>query len=325
MTRENRNLIINTLSAVLFAFVFLFAYSAVMNAQTRSERIAMFKTYFPSADNLEVLKVNQTGLDQKIAIKRGNMTIGYFYEGSGTTTSIPGHQGSKDKLVIHVYVRSDRQVMNVSVSYSEHTADYVDGFLKPDLALIKNVMIENYLSIDLVGGASAFSMPIVHNILAAISRDLTGANPNPADPADPIKEVFGEYGSASVDATFTPNDKVIKKEIVKDASDAIIGYAYTLSSIKNTGNAVEGSEQQNWGLTLMVGVDLEGEIVGIYTIDTDHTNSSSYYGKSQNYYNNLKGVAVSNYQSVSIDVLSGASFSRSHILELLTALQEVLA
>lgn len=320
MTRENRNLIINALSAILFGVVFLFGFNAVMDAQAKNERLTMLQTYFPAADGFEVVKEGQTELTEKVVVKRGAMTIGYYYQGEASVIVTPMDATTPKKLVVQVFVRNDLQVLNVSVVYSEHTPDYVDGYLVPDLALIKNVMIQDYLSVDLVGGASTFSMPIVHGIMAAISRDLTGLEPNPAEGPDPIEEVFGTYGSATVDSTFTPNAIVVKKEIVKNASDVIIGYAYTLTSTKNTGNAVSGNENENWDLTLMVGVGTDGKIIGVYTIESDHT--PSFYGRHNVYFTSLEGLDSKTFP---VDTVTGASFSRSHINELLDALKGVLA
>lgn len=320
MTRENRNLIINALSAVLLGVVFLFGYSTVMDLQTKNQNVSMLKTVFTTANSYEVVKENQTELTSKWLVKQGSTTIGYYYEGEGTAIITPMDPTTPMKLVIQVFVRSDKQVINVSVKYSEHTENYINDYLKPDLARIKNVQIQDYLSIDLAGGASTFSMPIVHNILAAVSRDLTGANPNPAVTVDPIEEIFGEYGTATVDSTFVATDKVIKKEIVKNATDVVIGYAYTLSSTRNTGSNVDHHEDENWKLTLMVGVDLAGKIVSVYTVESDHT--SSFYGSHQTYFTSIEGLDA---KTIPVDTVTGASFSRSHINELLDALKGVLA
>lgn len=321
MTRENRLLIINALSALLLGVVFLFAYSTLISNQANQQALSYYQEVFPTANKFESVTINQPSITEKIKLMKDNTVLGYLYVGSGITTQIPGHGGSEDELRLHVFVKANREIAKIIVDYSEHTASFVDGSLKPDLVRLQGAIIENYLSVDLVGGASAYSMPIVHNILSAISRDLTGANPVEPNPVDPYAEIFGAYASKMEDGTFVPTDKVTKKEIIKDASDNIIGYAYTLSSVRNTGSNVDHHEDENWALTLLVGVDTTNNIEGIYTLASDHTNS--FYGLHSTYFTALEGVAVSNYESV--DTVSGASFSRGHILELLEALQGVLA
>ncbi|MDG0889377.1 hypothetical protein [Paracholeplasma manati] len=321
MTRENRILLINALSALLVGVIFLFAFSSLISNQEKQIKLSYYQEFFATANKFESVSVNQTSLTEKVKIMKDNTVLGYLYVGSGTSTQIPGHGGSEDELRLHVFVKANREIAKIVVDYYEHTSTYVEGSLKPDLVRLQGSVIENYLSVDLVGGASAYSMPIVHNILSAISRDLTGSNPIVPNPVDPYAEIFGEYASKTEDDTFVPTDKVTKKEIIKDASDNILGYAYTLSSVRNTGSNIDHHEDENWGLTLLVGVDTTNNIEGIYTLASDHT--ASFYGLHSTYFTALEGVAVSNYESV--DTVSGASFSRGHILELLEALQGVLA
>lgn len=321
MTRENRNLILNTLGALLVGIVFLFAFNSLIANQTKQQALSYYQEAFPTANKFETVTVNQTGIVEKVKILKDNVVLGYLYVGYGVTTSIPGHGGSQDELRLHVFVKANREIISIVVDFSEHTESFVDNYLKPDLARLKGAIVEQYLSVDLVGGASAYSMPIVHNILSAISRDLTGANPVVPNPIDPYAELFENYASKSDDTTFTATAVVTKKEVIKDSSDAILGHVYTLTSTKNTADIIPFHDDENWNLTLLVGVDTEGKITGIYTVSSDHT--GSYYGLHAPYFTALEGVAVSNYESV--DTIAGASFSRTHILELLDALQGVLA
>lgn len=321
MTRENRNLLINSLVALLFGVVFLFGYNAIIDAQAKNEQLNLYKTYFPTADSFESVTVNQTGLVEKVVIKKGNSIVGYFYVGSGVSTSIPGHGGSSDELRLHVFVKANREIEAIKVDYYEHTSNFVENFLKPDLLLLEGVAVENYLTVDLVGGASAYSMPIVHQILTSISRDLTGNDP--IDPIDPYFELFGEYETVTEDTAFTPTAKVLKREIVKNASDVVLGYAYTVSSVRNTGTGSHLSEYiqgQDWELTLLIGVNTDLEFVEFFTVNSDHT--GSYYGTHEAYYESLEGVLVDSYDT--IDTIAGATASRDHILELLEALKGVL-
>lgn len=321
MTRENRNLLINALAAVLFGVIFLFVFNAIVENQSKNEQLNLYKTYFPTADSFESVDVNQTGLTEKVVVKQGSTILGYFYVGSGVSTSIPGHGGSSDELRLHVFIKANRQIEAIVVDYYEHTENFVENYLKPDLLLLEGVIVENYLTVDLVGGASAYSMPIVHQVLTSISRDLTGNDP--VDPIDPYFELFGEYASVTEDATFVATSKVLKREIVKDASDAILGYAYTVSSVRNTGsgsNLSDYIQNQDWTLTLLVGVNTDLEFVEFFTVASGHT--GSYYASHEAYYESLEGVLVNNYES--IDTISGATASRDHILELLAALKGAL-
>ena len=133
------------------------------------------------------------------------------------------------------------------------------------------------------------------------------------------KEVFDGFDSREEDETFEATDLVIKKEIIKDEDEEVIGYAYTLQG--TTKEFLDKDYKKEYGeLTLLVGLDLDNKVVGIRTVETTHT--GTYYDKYQEEYDELVGVEL--VDDANVDLVGGSTVSGNSIQELIDALKEVI-
>ena len=90
----------------------------------------------------------------------------------------------------------------------------------PFLSSLNNTNIVNFLNVDDIGGASAYTMPVVHK-LTAVTKDVLNKEPNEMIPNDPYILVFGEYGSK---VTYCMRLLLVKKLFIERQST--IGVAY---------------------------------------------------------------------------------------------------
>ncbi|MDD2574937.1 MAG: FMN-binding protein [Acholeplasmataceae bacterium] len=309
MTRENKWLIINAFILILVGVLFLFGY----NMYKEQLVVNQYKEYISTVTSLKEEKVEDSIIQKKITLKNGSEVVGYAYVGSDFAEGIPGHN-EPSELRIQVIVDKNFVIKKVLIDYSEHTPDFVK-YVEQYFEKLPETAIIDYKKVDEVAGASKYSMPIVREILTEATILLTGKEPNPAELPDPYKNIFENYDSYEVDATFTATDKVTKKEIVKDASDVVLGYAYTVTG------TVEGIPYHDGParVTLLVGIDLDGKIIGVETLVSEHT--ASFYEKHLPYFGDLGGVAIADFETV--DSVAGATLSFNLIKELLNAVKAV--
>lgn len=295
----------------------------IIQENLRKQELKAYSALYPSLDEAKKVEgVSKDSVKEVFEIYQGGNIVGYVYKGfhnnnySSSVEALVGINidGTFAGVEILKIVQTTADHVNVVVA----NAKVFKGKNVADIDLVKLMQLSNNNhEYDTATGASYGSTSMRTIVRDAI---LLFNQNTPPVVTTPYTRIFGLNVTNTEDTTFTTTDKVFKKETIKNASDTVVGYAYTLTSTKNTGLAVEGHDDEDWTLSLLVGVDLEGKIVGIETLLSDHTNY--YYNQHSTYFNALKGVAVANYGSV--DTVTGASFSRSHILELLTALQGVL-
>ena len=72
-------------------------------------------------------------------------------------------------------------------------------------------------------------------------------------------------------------------------------------------------------LLYLLGVDAEGVILGVYTLESNHT--PGFYWRHYPYFESLVGVNISTFDSV--DTIAGATISLGLIQELLNAVKAV--
>lgn len=290
----------------------------------RKAELKAYETLFPGLDEAnKMTEVTLVGsIYEVLQVKDNNVVAGYLYKGKLTNS-----YGSVDQLV-GIKTNGDIagiQFLNLDQTASmkpaiETNSKYYAGKNISAIDLTKLVVFSSGANEYDTAAGSSFGSTSMRTILRDAIQMFSGSAPVEIDP---YEEVFGAYATKANDDTFTATDKVTKKEVVRDASNNIIGYAYTLSSIKNTGtgsNLTEYIQDQDWNLTLLVGVDASGKFLGIYLVEYDHT--KNFVEKHLPYFESLVGVSVASYGDV--DTIAGASASLAHIEELLTALKGVI-
>jgi Na+-translocating ferredoxin:NAD+ oxidoreductase subunit G len=291
-----------------------------------NERKAELKAYsalFPGLDEANKITVTLQGtIYEVLEVKDGGQTVGYIYKGRLTNS-----YGVIDQLV---GIKKNGEITGIQFLNLDQTpsmkpaietnALVFKGLNANDINLTNLVVFSSNANVYDTAAGSSFGSTTMRTILRDAINQFKNAGPVVVDP---YQDIFGAYATKENDASFTATDKVTKREIIKDASNNVIGYAYTLTSIKNTGtgsNLTEYIKDQDWNLSLLVGVNASNQFLGIEILSSQHT--KTFIEMHLPYFESLKGVSVATYNSV--DTISGASASLAHIQELLNALQGVL-
>lgn len=176
---------------------------------------------------------------------------------------------------------------------------------------LKNKDIDSNLEIDVDAGATETNQllnKLLDKILERANDDLTKRI---------YESVFGEYETVVLDETFEKTELVIKKVIVKDSDDKVIGYGYYLEGL--TDKNIPGHDEPSL-LRLLVGLDEDNNILGITTVKHEHT--PFYYNKYEAEFLKLVGTKLEKDDNV--DMVGGSTISGTLITKLVEALKEVV-
>lgn len=294
----------------------------IIQENLRKQELKAFSALYPELDEANKKDgLSKGAVVEVFEIVKGGNVVGYVYKGfhnnaySSSVEALVGINidGTFAGVELLALVQTTAAHSNVVIE----NAKVYKGKNVSDIDLTKLMVLQNDNNeYDTASGASYGSTSMRTIVRDAI---LLFNENTPPVVSTPYNKIFGPDVTNTEDTTFTKTDKVIKKEIIKNASDVVIGYAYTLSSTRNTGSNVDYHEDEDWKLTLLVGIDLDNKIVGVETVESDHTDS--YYNNHLTYFTSLKGVDSKTFP---VDTVTGASFSKTHINELLDALKGVL-
>jgi Na+-translocating ferredoxin:NAD+ oxidoreductase RnfG subunit len=127
---------------------------------------------------------------------------------------------------------------------------------------------------------------MMNDVALAFSTIDTGST-------NPLDAWFGAGHQMAPDATFTPTDNIIAKQIVSDSNGVVIGGYYHLrgTSEYNFDSGASGT------INLYVGIDLDGVILGVDLPKDEygHTTSNAYYPKVVTYANSTVGQNVKDF------------------------------
>lgn len=316
-----KKLSLKTFTSVLTATLLL-AFVLVVSACTSKE--TKYASLFKGYDSATVMTVELKGsVYEVLEVKKGKDVLGYIYKGKAQNAY------SNEEGYIDVQLGINKAGVITGVEFLELTqtdfkvadikknaAYYVNKNIADlDLAILANKGPASY---DVVADASA-GTSIIRTVIREAIIIYTGKEPVEVDP---ILEVFPTYSSAVNDDTFVATDKVVKKQIIKSKAGETIGYLYEVTAVKNTGALVDYHVNEDWTLTFLVGLDTSGKIVKVYTLKSDDT--PGFYKKHNAYLESLVGKDMLTYDGAE-NTVTGATFSRGRILELLDALKGVLA
>lgn len=139
---------------------------------------------------------------------------------------------------------------------------------------------------------------------------------------DPLVTIYGEGYVISDDSTFIPSAFVMKREIVKNASNVDLGYIYTLTGAGDYDNGQELVTGHS--ITLKVAFNVDDEVLGIM-IPAElygHT-AGNRLTKIQNYTNLLVGKTASEFAAALAnpgDIVSGVTYTKDLVDILIDAL-----
>lgn len=141
---------------------------------------------------------------------------------------------------------------------------------------------------------------------------------------DPYVTMYGEGYVISDDATFTASQYVTKREIVKNASNGILGHIYTLTG---TGDYNNGEELvSGHSITLKVAFNVDDEVLGVVMPEGTygHTGGNR-QTKIQSYVDLLVGKTVSEFTATlngGVDLVTNVTYTKDLVDILIDALIE---
>lgn len=232
---------------------------------------------------------------EKLEVKNANNEfLGYAYK---ATTLV-----EEKALTVVVGMTIDGELKGVYEE--EHTLD--TKAYKDALNNLSGQMMAN-LEITIVEGNEAVGNAL-NTLFAAIK---TTANP---DIRTSYQKIFGEGHTGVVDEEFTATEIVIEKAAVYDAENNLVGYTYTGTILMDLNPYVP-----NKLLTIMVGVDTEGKVVGLIHLVNEHT--LNYY---ENYYSALEALNGLAVENLNIESITGSTKSADALNAIFNAIKEVI-
>ena len=277
------------------------------NAEKRAREA--YKSFFTDLDAIEEHELDENTVYVYIDIKQGESLLGYVFKAKGTN--------QRGLLDLAVAFDVDGKVVGVKILETENTAGFYDQYIDDKNNTLVGLNNDDGLSVDNISGVTQTG-----NLINTLLKDIsTSAKTHikPTVEVDLYKDLFANKETVEVDTTFTPNEKVLKKEIIKDVDGNVLGSAYTLTGKSTTPLHDYDDSGENF-ITLLVGVDADNKFTGVLIKETDHT--KSYYELHDDYFNELVGTLVS---EAPVDNISGATITRTIIRELIDALKAVLA
>ena len=241
-------------------------------------------------------------LKREIIKNSRDVIQGFAYTATGTVEGIPYHDGPA-RVTLLVGVDPAGKILGVETFVNEHTESYYNKHL-PYFTNLKGKDLANYEDVDTIAGAT-ISLGLIQDLLDAVKAV-----------ENPYVKVFGDFTSKETDSAFTVTETVTAKEIIKGEGGVVLGYAYTATG---TATGIPGHDNPE-RVTLLVGVDKDGVILGVYTLESNHT--PGFYWRHYPYFESLVGVNISTFDSV--DTIAGATISLGLIQELLNAVKAVV-
>ena len=316
MSRENRNILINLGVAIVLSLLFLLVF--------RTFNPSPEKILFSDGDSYKSVNFTKyTYVTDKIEVKKDGKVIGYIYEASGK------NDYSNDKNVeVIIGISKSGRITGIEVK-SLPQSDFVLKDLYNNIQSFKGKLIDNIdlaeLNSDVrvpkydVNSGATVGSSLVRKMLREAIFIHKGLEPVSRTSYEVI---YGDGATTEVDSSFVGNANVTQKEAVK-INDVVVGYAYTVTS-KRSSSDVPGFYYGTveWNLTLLVGLDTEGKIKGISIEDSEHT--KGFINDHLAYFETLVDKPIASYDTVE-NTVTGATFSKKHIDDLLQALKGVLA
>jgi Na+-translocating ferredoxin:NAD+ oxidoreductase RnfG subunit len=238
-----------------------------------------------------------------------NQVVGYIYTASGNN-----QHGS---ISIVVSVDATGKILGASILSINQTKGIADTESNLKSFIGAQIGSSNPLG-DIISGVTNSL-----NTVKALLNDISVAHGLLATvPSSPYAALYGEGYVLSDDSTFVPSAYVVKREIVKNASNVEIGYIYTLTGAGDYDNGQEVVSGHT--ITLRVAFNMDDDVLGIIVPAElyGHT-AGNRLTKIQNYVNLLVGKNASEFQaglSNPGDLVSGVTYTKDLVDILIDAL-----
>lgn len=285
-----------------------FVTAKKIDANRAEEAKKVYEGFFPTLDTIKM-----TELDGKYAIE--------YVEVLDKDEKVVGHafrsQATNARGLIDLVVAADDsgQIKGIKIIDTENTPGYYDLYEDKDgnLKGVKGDILDDLKGIDNIANATQTG-----DTLDAMIKEIGEIAPKyitVEDSLDEYEELFGEGVTSVVDEDFVATDIVSEKTAVYDEEGNLIGNTYKGTIIvEDTIPRVEKAE-----LTLLVGVDLDGKIVGVNVLVVEHT--PGFFNRYKESLSLLEGEIVENLE---VDSIVDATISGGIINEIFEAIKGVI-
>jgi Na+-translocating ferredoxin:NAD+ oxidoreductase subunit G len=297
----------------------------VIAENKRKAELKAFEVLFPNLESVDPSSAAPQGLIYEVLdVRVAGAYAGRLYK--GTSTNAYG------KIDVLVGIDKNGVITGVQFLELDQTAS-VKGIIEENALVYKGKNIDSINLDDLIIPSSsnnpfdtASGASFGSTTMRLIIKDAILSHSGVVVITDPYQLIFGpNIQSPALDAGYS-NADIESRETINDESGTLIGYAYIIQSVKNTEENLEeaaGYDNQDWLMTLLIGIDLDGRIVGIQFLSTQH--SGGFYNQASHiqFLDSLKGVLVSELDTT-LFTATDATFSRGHIIDLLMAFKGAL-
>lgn len=272
-----------------------------------------YQEVLPQGQNFEAIKLDDvsglpgTVTGAVVGKDASAKVVGYIYTAYGTN-----QHGS---LTIVVSVDANGKILGASILSINQTKGIEDT--KSNLQSFVGVQIGSTTPKgDIVSGVTNSL-----NTVKALLGDVSTAHGILADaPADPYVDAYGEGYSLADDETFTVKPNITSKKIVKDASNNVVGYVYTLTGIGDYYDDYNKETHSGKGITLEVLFDATYQVKNILVPEASYEHTPGFRSNIVSYVAKFVGKSPADFITTLEDPVAGASWTGDLVNVLLNAL-----
>lgn len=277
----------------------------IIEENLRKARVAAYQLVLPDMEtfiDVPLVSGDPKSIQSKVIAKdKDDKTIGYIYEAFA--------ENKYGDMRIAISVDGNGKIKGATFISILQTL--LKDETEKSLQSVVNANISSFNLFKVAGATGSY------NTLQSLLSDVAIAHSlMDIEPSDPLIAWYGEGYELIVDETFTPDAKVLSKNIVKDVDGFEIGYLY---KVKGTGQYDTVYEMKEDEITIYIWLDLDGNIMGIHALLEEYKHSTNYYDKAISFIEELIGTNISAFE-YDTDLKTGATYSSNLIQELIEAL-----
>ena len=322
--KQNRWLLINTGIILALAALFLVLIETVV---PREPQDFLFGKVVELKNETDVERAPLTGgyaiVDYKTEAYSGSTFLGTVYNVKikNSYTYSEDDEFGMIELLVAIDPAGKVNVQIVQLNQSDWTVKGIQRYITETYQGIPYTSVASiapYDAADLTAGVTATDS--TGSIKAIIQKAIDIHYDLIVD--DPFVTIYGEGYVISNDTTFVPSSLVVKREIVKNASNVDIGYVYTLTGAGDYDNGQELVVGHT--ITVKFAFDVDDILLGVVIPEElyGHT-AGNRLTKIQNYVNLLVGKNATEFDAALAnpgDIVSGVTYTKDLVDILIDAL-----
>ncbi|HOI85054.1 MAG TPA: hypothetical protein PLP48_03160 [Acholeplasmataceae bacterium] len=322
--KQNRWLLINTGIILALAALFLVLIETVV---PREPQDFLFGKVVELKNETDVERAPLTGgyaiVDYKTEAYSGSTFLGTVYNVKikNSYTYSEDDEFGMIELLVAIDPAGKVNVQIVQLNQSDWTVKGIQRYITETYQGIPYTSVASivpYDAADLTAGVTATDS--TGSIKAIIQKAIDIHYDLIVD--DPFVTIYGEGYVISNDTTFVPSSLVVKREIVKNASNVDIGYVYTLTGAGDYDNGQELVVGHT--ITLKFAFDVDDILLGVVIPEElyGHT-AGNRLTKIQSYVNLLVGKNATEFDAALAnpgDIVSGVTYTKDLVDILIDAL-----